>query len=159
MASYAEVDKLMNDVRKVLSGQKKDAIVALCEKVLKLLSIIGLVVYNVQIRPHHVGVHPDNRYGLGVKAELMVKLAIQIFRSGFRWSACGDAICAEEDGGYIADFTANLQKRSSKLGKQSKSAVHYGSLACSHLNQWLVAALCSAECDEAAMSVDGRMSR
>ena len=156
---FAEIDKLMQTVDNVLQGKKKDAIVALCEKVLSLLAIIGLVVYNVTIKAMNVGVHFDNRYGLGVKADYMQKLGTKIFRSGFRWSACVDAICTEEtDDHQIGKFTMKLQKRSSLFGRQRTTDVHYGSLACSHLNQWLVAALSSAECDEKEMSIDGRMS-
>ena len=80
-------------------------------------------------------------------------------RFGFRWSACTDAICIEDDGlKSSSTFTVKLQSRSSKLGRQASNDILYGSLACSQLNKWLVAALCSAECTEKEMSIDGRMS-
>ena len=116
MDTHREIDALMEKAASVLKGKKVDAIVALCEKVLSLLAIIGLVVYNVSIKPMNVGVHFDNRYGLGIKADYMQKLAAKIFRSGFRWSACVDAICSEEDDGHrIGLYTMKLQKRSSSM--------------------------------------------
>ena len=90
-----KIDTLMKEAKSAMQGKKKGAIVAICEKVISLLAIAGLAVFNVVIKPMNVGVHPDNRYGLGVKAEYMHKLAAKIFRSGFRWSACSDAICQE----------------------------------------------------------------
>ena len=118
---FAEIDKLMQTVDNVLQGKKKDAIVALCEQVIKLLHVVGLALFDVTIHALNVGVHFDNRYGLGVKARLMQILGHQIFRSGFRWSACTDAICVEEDDkGNIGRFTLSLQSRSSKLGRQQK---------------------------------------
>ena len=94
-----------------MQGKRVDAIVAICEKVLGLLAVIGLVAYNVVIKPMNVGVHPASRYGLGVKADYMQKLAAKIFRSGFRCSACVDAICTEETYVHqVAMFTTKSQK-------------------------------------------------
>ena len=113
MNTHAEIAGLMENAASVLKGKKQDAIVAICEKAISLLAIIGLATFNVVIKPMNVGVHPDNRYGLGVKADYMQKLAAKIFRSGFRWSACVDAICTEEtDDHHIGMFTTKLQKRS-----------------------------------------------
>ena len=111
MSTYSEIDGLMDKAAAAIKGKKQDAIVAICEKVISLLAIIGLATFNVVIKPMNVGVHPDNRYGLGVKADYMQKLAAKIFRSGFRWSACVDAICTEEtDDHRIGMFTTKLQK-------------------------------------------------
>ena len=155
---YAEVDALIEKATLTMQGRGDGAIVELCEKILCLLAALGLVLWNVRLKPLSVGVHFDNRDGLGIKADYMVKLAAKIFRSGFRWNACTDAICCEDDDlGRIADFTINLQSRSSSLGQQTRREIQYGSLACSHLNQWLVAGLCSAENDEKSMTVDGRL--
>jgi len=158
-SAHDQISDHMKDCKSLLQGEKDGAIVALCEKVLKLLLVIGLAIENVILHPLTVGVHFDNRYGVGIKAEYMHKLAAKIYRSGFRWTACSDAICIEEDdNGGIGKFTRSLQARSSKLGKQNIDDIRYGSVACSHLNQWLVAALCGAECDEDEMAVDCRMS-
>ena len=149
----------MAEAESIIRGTDDGAIVALCEKVLKLLAAIGLVLLNVAINPMLVGVHPDSRDGLGIKTDWMHRLAFKIMRFGFRWSACTDAICIEEDGlKSSSTFTVKLQSRSSKLDRQASNDILYGSLACSHLNQWLVAALCSAECTDKEMSIDGRMS-
>ena len=83
-----------------------------------------------------VGVSPDNRYGVGIKVDYLHRLAAKLFRSGFRWSACTDAICMEDnDEQRIAHFTIKLQSQSKQLGQQDKSEIRYGSLACSHPNQ------------------------
>ena len=94
---FAEVDGLLHNAEEIIKGQSKGAIVALCEKVLVLLVGLGLAMYNVSIACMQVGVHPHNRYGLGIKTNFMHELCAKIVRSSFRWSACTDAICVEED--------------------------------------------------------------
>ena len=60
-----EVSALMAEAESLIGGTEDGAIVALCEKVLKLLAAIGLVFFNVAINPMLVGVHVDSRDGLG----------------------------------------------------------------------------------------------
>ena len=111
MDTYSQIDELMNNAQHVMQGTKKEAIVALCENVLRLLAAIGLLTHNVLIKPMNVGVHYDNRYGLGIKSGYVAILGGSLFRSGFRWTACTDAICVEEDDDHnIAEFTIKLQK-------------------------------------------------
>ena len=47
---------------------------------------------------------------------------------------------------------------SDKFGKSVENEIRYGSLACGHTNQFLVAALDRAVSDEEAISTDGRIS-
>ena len=80
---YAEVDALIEKATLTMQGRGDGAIVELCEKIICLLASLGLVLFNVRLKPMSVGVHFDNRYGLSIKADNMVKLAAKIFRSGF----------------------------------------------------------------------------
>ena len=54
----------------------------------------------------------------------------------------------DDDQQRIAKFTMELQSQSKQLGNQDKTQIHYGSLACSRLNQWFVAAHSSAMCGD-----------
>ena len=105
--SAEHVDDLMAKARGLMQGKDVDGqIVAVCEDVLAYPGFLGLLIENVVIHPMSVGVHYNNRYGQGIKANFMDGIGSQIFRSGFRWTACSDAICMEEDDdGKIGKFT------------------------------------------------------
>ena len=46
-----EIDNLMKHAKSVLHGKNDGAIAAMCEKVIELLALVGLVIYNVVIKP------------------------------------------------------------------------------------------------------------
>ena len=114
---------------------------------------------NIQLPPKSVGVHPENRYGFGVSAAAVHRLGARIVRMGFSWAACALAICiAEGSRRKVSKFTTRMQAGSSKFGRSSENEIRYGSLACGHANQFLVAALDNEETDESVLGADGRIS-
>ena len=142
-----------------LSNHEKSAIVGALDEVLKLLEGDGFLS-KLQIPPKRVGVHPKNRYGFGVHANNVHRLGARIVAMGWSWVACALAICVGETSRRcISSFTTKLQKGSKKFGKSNPNEIEYGSLACGHSNQFLVACLDGAYTDEPTLAgPDGRIS-
>ena len=133
-------------------------IVSTLDMILNALIEDGLARHQ-QLPPKCVGIHPSNRYGFGVSAAQVHHLGAQIVRMGWSWSACALAVCiADGATRRSAAFTAKMQRGSEKFGKSVENEIRYGSLACGHTNQFLVAALDRAVSDEEAISTDGRIS-
>ena len=60
---------------------------------------------------------------------------------GFSMSACSAAVCVEDsEDGAIAKFTTALQGSSRLLGKSQPHEIIAGAVACTHTNQFLLAA-------------------
>ena len=137
----------------------KDGLASSVEMVLGLLLTLGLAYY-ARIPPKRVGVHPSNRYGLGVVASWMHSLGAKIVRMGWSWHACSGAVCIEDDmARSTATYTRALQRSSELFGDSSDTEIGYGSVASGHTNQFLVGALSGVPCEEEGISVDGRMSK
>ena len=116
-------------------------IVSTLDMILNALIEDGLARHQ-QLPPKCVGIHPSNRYGFGVSAAQVHHLGAQIVRMGWSWSACALAVCiADGATRRSAAFTAKMQRGSGKFGKSVENEIRYGSLACGHTNQLLVAAL------------------
>ena len=135
-----------------ISNQEKSAIVGALDEVLKLLDGDGFLS-KLQIPPKKVGVHPKNRYGFGVHANNVHRLGAQIVAMGWSWAACALAICVGETGRRsISSFTTELQRGTKKLGKSNPNEIEYGSLACGHSNQFLVACLDGVPTDQPTLA-------
>ena len=129
----------------------KTKIVSILESVLDLLKEDGMLSY-LQIHPKKVGVHPCNRYGFGLQVNNVHRLGARIVGMGWSWEACSLAIAMRSGGtNKIADFTVNLQAGSKKLGRNNPQEIDFGSLACGHTNQFLVACIDQAPTDEEAL--------
>jgi hypothetical protein len=76
---------------------------------------------------------------------------------GFSLQACKDAVCMEDDG-RCRIFTARLSSCSPRLSVPAEGQIKYGSLACSHTNQFLCCLLDEVESDESTIAEQGRMS-
>ena len=71
---------------------------------------------------------------------------------GWSWEACSLAIAMRSGGtNKIPDFTVNLQAGSKKLGRSNPQEIDFGSLACGHTNQFLVACIDQVPTDEEAL--------
>ena len=99
--------------------------------------------YRAQIQPGHVGIHPRNRDGGGVSWPHCHKLGNDLATLGFLWEECRHAVCIEDDDKKcIAEFTANFVAASKPhLAQVDARDIRYGSLSCSHTNQFLCAAI------------------
>ena len=110
------------------------------------------MVSYLQIHPKKVGVHPCNRYGFGLQVNNVHRLGARIVGMGWSWEACSLAIAMRSGGtSKIADFTVNLQAGSKKLGRNNPQEIDFGSLACGHTNQFLVACIDQVPTDEEAL--------
>ena len=70
------------------------------------------------------------------------------------------AVCVEDDSQRsCAKFIVELQEGSDMFGRQTFAQIDFGSLACGHTNQGLVAIECSAPSDHEELCCDGRMSK
>ena len=86
-------------------------------------------------------------------------LGKEIAGNGWLWSATASAICVEDSADHkIATFTHKLASSTTGLGIVDKSEIKYGSLACSHTNQFMVAVLCGVESEFEILTIDGKMS-
>lgn len=145
-------------VKLLASVEKGDArLVSVVDEVLGKLEQQKLV-WRAHIPPCAVGVHPDNRGGYGVSAPEVHRLGATITAAGWSHAATAHAVCVEDTARRTAKFMETLVVSSPGLGKVDPSEIRYGSLSCSHTNQFLVAALCKVETDQQSLAVGGRMS-
>ena len=115
--------------------------------------------YRAQLHPDEVGIHPSNRDGGGVEESHVHALAAKIATLGFLWDQCSGAVCVEDDKHMtIADFTVATLSACPRLAPAEKSRIRYGSLSCSHTNQFLRSAAASVLCDIPEISDNQRMS-
>jgi hypothetical protein len=145
-------------VKLLASVEKGDArLVSVVDEVLGKLEEQKLV-WRAHIPPCAAGVHPDNRGGYGVSAPEVHRLGATITAAGWSHAATAHAVCVEDTARRTARFMENLVVSSPGLGKVDPCEIRYGSLSCSHTNQFLVAAMCKVETDQQSLAVGGRMS-
>ena len=139
-------------------GGNRGALVSTIDNVLAELEQQGLA-WRARLHPRHVGVNPANRGGWGITPSQVHRLGSDIFAMGWSPSATAHAVCAEDVGGACAQFTKTLQDKSDgMLGNFTVHEVRYGSLSCSHTNQWLVCVLAGVKCEFENISMGGNMS-
>ena len=116
--------------------------------------------YKRQIYPAEVGIHPRNRDGGGVSWSHVHTLGSNLATLGFVWEECSHAVCVEDDSQMtIAHFTDKfLAAAHPHLAKANVHRIKYGSLSCSHTNQFLCAAAAAVPCNEPALIEGQRMS-
>ena len=155
--SMAAVDALI--ANQLESIDKEDA---------QLISIIDNIVgrlvdqrlaWTMKIPPKFVGVHPANRGGYGVSAVEVHALGRDIVKMGWSTAATAHAVCIEDGPDKsIAKFSVRSSHSTPGLGVVDESTIKYGSLACSHTNQFLVAVLSQIESEHEVLTIAGRMS-
>ena len=153
-----EIGKLIASASMNKSDDDFNGMVSRIEEILGRLKSLGLA-YMERIDPMAVGVHWANRYGMGIVGSWMHALGAKIVRMGWSNTACIGAVCIEDMDGYIESFTMNLQHGSSFFGKSPAGQIKYGSLACGHTNQFLVAVLSGVECEHEEICIQGRMHK
>ncbi|CAK0865543.1 unnamed protein product, partial [Prorocentrum cordatum] len=99
------------------------------------------LAYRLKAEPDEVGVHPDNRYGVGVEWYEVHTLAGIIIRGGWSWSEVKDPIAIEIAQGAAGDeqlrFNEGLAASSEGYLAKVSAVVKILSIACSHTNQVL----------------------
>ena len=152
-----KIKKLVDSLSSVADKEK---IVVAVDEVISLLVQDGLAHTDQRLHPKSVGVHPSNRYGFGVHSSRVHRLGAAIIGMGFSLAATSLAICIRDGPARkSAKFTEVLQNGSKSFGKSSPGQVRYGSLACGHTNQFLVACLDGVESKEESLTIDGRISK
>ena len=116
------------------------------------------LVYKCRIPSDLVGVHPSNRDGYGVSEEAVHSLGGDIVLLGFSMSATASAVCIEDGDGKVAEFTKKICNGSEKLASVQPSEIKYGSLSCSHTNQFLRAANAEVPSTNEVLQVGGRIN-
>ena len=132
-------------------------IATVIDTVLQTLEREGLA-WRVRIPPKHVGIHPQNRGGWGVTPAGVHALGSKIVAMGFLPSETSHAVCIEDACGESRDFSQALCDTSDGLLGCSRAEVKYGSVSCSHVNQFLVALTAGVRTDYEELAVDGKMS-
>ena len=94
-----------------IDGQEKEGLVSAVEEIFEILIKLELAYYAI-LPPMRVGIHPDNRYGLGIVASWMHTLMAKIIRMGWSDLACSGAVCIEDDDHSCAKFTLGVQQGS-----------------------------------------------
>ena len=154
MAPNANIEAII-----AAASQKGGKVVSAVDRILQMLQEDNLA-YRVSLPPALVGIHPANRDGYGVSATEVHELGFEIVDMGWSWLACSHAVCIEADtNGDIAKYSAELKNNSEGLAKCDMQEIRYGSLSCSHTNQFLCCVLAGVPSDIEDLCHDGRMSQ
>jgi len=133
-------------------------IVSCVDSILELLIDLKLA-YRMSLPPGMVGIHPANRDGYGVSATEVHALGAEIVFMGWSFLACQHAVCMEDDpSGTVAAFSAKLKNGSDGLADCQPGEIRYGSLSCSHTNQFLCCLLAGVQSEHKNLCIDNRMS-
>lgn len=114
--------------------------------------------WRARLNPKHVGVHSKNRSGWGVTPSRVHQLGSEVFEMGWSPGATVHAVCTEDFDGSAATFTKSLFDNSDGMLGNQTGDVRYGSLSCSHTNQWLVAVLSGVKSEYENICMNGCMS-
>ena len=157
LAKMASVDHVI--AAQIESIDKQDSqFVAIIDNIVCRLMDHKLA-WRMKVPPRLVGVHPANRGGYGVSAVEVHALGRDIVKMGWSPAATAHAACIEDGPDKsIAKFSVRLSRSTPGLGVVDESTIKYGSLACSHTNQFLVALLSEVESEHDSLTIAGRMS-
>lgn len=140
------------------SSRESNQILSVIDTVLKHL-LENNLAYRAQIPPSLVGVSPKNRDGYGLSPIRVHSVGTKIAKLGFSWDACNHAVCIEDDRkSEIANYSAEISRKNPGLGPLLKSNIKYGSLSCSHTNNFLVAANAGVASNNTLLAIDNRLS-
>jgi hypothetical protein len=119
-------------------GHEDAKIVLLVDRILDLL-IVHKLAYRSRLSPQRVGIHPCNRDGVGISEHDMHRLGQEIVGMGWSWSACAHAVCVEDHGKVIEQFTHAMMDGRAEFGQSPPGVIEFGSVSCSKTNQFLCA--------------------
>ena len=108
------VDALDGLIEEALSSA--DGLVGMVDVILEKIIAIGMAVW-LYLKPHQVGIHPSNRYGLGINAYEVHRLGAKIARNKFSFAATAGSVCIEDKNGTIAQYTQEFQRSSNLFGQ------------------------------------------
>ena len=133
----AEVCRLLR-----IAASDSSRIVSVVDDIVDHLTDLGFV-YRMRVLPAMMGVHPQNRDGLGINEADCHKLGADICALGWSSNACRDAIAIEDSpSGHIETFTAKICNGTNRLAHVQPGTIKFGSLSCGHTSQFLRAVTC-----------------
>ena len=170
MSSYkGEIDfaKAHEDIAAIIAGMDDadDDDPAQCraclDELIEILLNSGLADFAI-LRPEVVGIHPDNRDGLGCSGQNTHALGNSIVRMGWSDGEADMLMCFEDmDDKRGAACTVRLQHASGKLAHQQLREITHLAISGCHTNQFLLALKEGVPCDEEEykyIAQNGRMS-
>ena len=111
------------------------------------------------VPPKRVGIHKSNREGLGVVDESVHGIGMDIHTDGFVWKAVAEACAFEDDdAGTNAAFTCAICNDDKSLATYVEEEIEIVSVACTHTNQFLAAAIDGVETIHDAIATNGKIS-
>jgi hypothetical protein len=106
------------------------------DEVKKIALACGMGYY-LQLPPYMVGIHPDNRNGLGASGQYLLDVAVKIVDGGFSLEeAVSTAVFEDLKDKRGAKFTVQLQSRSSYLPNQVEAQITYVACSGTHTYQF-----------------------
>ena len=153
-SSKCDLTELLDSVR----GMQDSKLVSIVDEALERL-VKDSLAWRVRLPPKLVGVHPKNRGGWGVSGGNVHKLGSKVVEIGWSPSATEHAVCVEDFDNTCAAFTEKLVKESDGLLAANEADVQFGSLSCSHTNQFLVCANAGVKTEFENIAVNGYMSK
>ena len=137
------------------AGDADAKLVASFDLMMDLLKSNGLID-QMRLPPHRVGVHPDNRDGKAMSGQTMQSKCSKIVHVGCSQALCGPnrAVCFELPSHVIVPRMKSTVQTSKFFGNVSETC-SFGSVGCSHWNQFLHALKDGAETDIEALKVHG----
>ena len=153
-SSKCDLTELLDSVQ----GMQDSKLVSIVDEALERL-VKDSLAWRVRLPPKLVGVHPKNRGGWGVSGGNVHKLGSKVVEIGWSPSATEHAVCVEDFDNTCAAFTEKLVKESDGLLAANEADVQFGSLSCSHTNQFLVCANAGVKTEFENIAVNGYMSK
>ena len=143
----------------VSTRQHVARVVSLADEIVELLKADQLL-YTMRIPPWMVGAHPANRGGYGCSGMMVHSLGADIVQMGWSNEAIAHALCVEDDdSAKVVKETRSLIESSPGLAPVPAEHIKYGSLSCTHTNQFLNAVNYGIASDEESLTVEGRISK
>ena len=166
MGSISEsVTKAAQEVNAMLTkaGGDSTELKSVMDSVVAKLEAHGLA-YRRRVCNDHVGVHPCNRFGMGVSPVDCQSLLLEIAKQGWSYAETARAAAAEvppgAEGELARRFNADLVACSDGLlAPQGVDAIEVLTVCCSHTAQGLRAAKNGAKGIHPEVCADGRLSR
>ena len=161
--SKAELESEVSElIKSAQAAAEHSKIVQVWDRILKLLILLHYAYVQV-IHCSLVGVHPKNRNGVGVTPSDVHDLMGGVADDGWSWNFVVGATCFERPRPGEADeydtFNVDLVENSDGLlAPVIRGVLKFFSVAASHTNQGLRAALAGVVCNDPRIAEHGKMS-
>lgn len=126
----------------------------------KRIALASGLAYFLDLPPHIVGIHPDNRNSIGCSGKWMQRLGGEIVDAGYSPDEAKGAVVFEDLKDHKgATFTVELQSRSPLLPKQILAEIAFVCCGGCHTYQFFNAVLQGITCSNPMLAENGYMSK